>query len=219
LNFVFDGSDGDTYVGTAGHCVFGTGRVPLDQERRWEGHSGPPVFDSGGKLIGNFAYARLDDLPSTFETGADFALIRLRDGVKARAAMCFFGGPTGTNSDRSSGAALLHFFGNGIGLGNVHAVDQPTLPARSAIALSMSSRHVVDAFGAATPGDSGSGVISDDGRAVGVVVTGGFNSSIADDGDRREAGTMGITRLGPQLQRASSVLGIELRLRTAPLRG
>jgi hypothetical protein len=66
------------------------------------------------------------------------------------------------------------------------------------------------AWGAVTFGDSGSGIITDDGRALGVVVTVGFGSSA--DGE----GTIGITRLAPQLQLAEGALGADFELVTAP---
>jgi hypothetical protein len=72
----------------------------------------------------------------------------------------------------------------------------------------------VYAQGLVLPGDSGSGVISDDGRAVGVAVTTGLHSSsIGTSG--LDAGEVGITRLAPQLEQAQSVLGIGLSLVTA----
>jgi hypothetical protein len=74
----------------------------------------------------------------------------------------------------------------------------------------------VFANGVALPGDSGSGVISSDGGAVGVLVTVGVHTgSIGSDGV--DAGLVGITRLGPQVDRAEQVLGTSLGLQTAAL--
>jgi hypothetical protein len=104
---------------------------------------------------------------------------------------------------------VLNHFGNGIGVGSV-------LPARSALALGMPNPDHVYAQGAVVPGDSGSGIISSDGRAVGVIVTTGVHTgSIGTSGV--DAGTMGVTRLAPQVRRASQVLGTQLSLQTAPL--
>jgi hypothetical protein len=65
------------------------------------------------------------------------------------------------------------------------------------------------------PGDSGSGIISADGRAVGVIVTTGIHSeSIGTDGV--DAGTMGITRLAPQVARAGQFTGVTYTLQQAP---
>lgn len=73
----------------------------------------------------------------------------------------------------------------------------------------------VFAQGVVVPGDSGSGIVSDDGRAVGVIVTVGVHTSSIGTGGV-DAGVMGITRLGPQEARAEQVLGLALTLQTAP---
>ena len=204
LNFLFQGSDGDRYIGTAGHCILAAdpigGQAP---ETTWPAGSGPEARDGDGNRIGEFAYAILED-------PKDFALIRLDDDVESNPQMCHFGGPTGINSDTPGldEPTVLQQYGNGVGIGIV-------LPARSMLALGMPDRDHVFAQGLVLPGDSGSGVISDDGRAVGVAVTTGLHSSsIGTSGI--DAGEVGITRLQPQLDQAQAVLGISLGLLTAP---
>lgn len=205
FNFLFRGSDNGRYIGTAGHCILGTSSIGGDVgEASWAPGTGPVARDAAGNRIGEFAYAILQD-------PKDFSLIRLDPGVSANPGMCHFGGPTGINNDRPGllQAVLLNYFGNGVAIGNV-------LPARSALAFGMPDPDHVFAQGLAVPGDSGSGIISGDGRAVGVVVTVGVHSSsIGTDG--ADAGVVGITRLSPQAQRAQQVLGINLDLQPAPL--
>jgi hypothetical protein len=100
LNFMFQGSDGDRYMGTAGHCVLldettgplDFGNLPAKEEVYPRG-AGPEARDAGGARIGEFAYAILAD-------PKDFALIRLDKGVSANPQMCHFGGPTGINADQ-----------------------------------------------------------------------------------------------------------------------
>jgi hypothetical protein len=75
----------------------------------------------------------------------------------------------------------------------------------------MTDRHFVYAYGAVYLIDSGSPVISDDGRAVGVMVA--LRTQGVEDGQ----GALVITRLAPQIAEAEDVLGIELRLLRAPL--
>jgi hypothetical protein len=70
--------------------------------------------------------------------------------------------------------------------------------------------------GIAVPGDSGSGVISSDGRAVGVLVTVGVHTASIGLGGV-DAGPIGITRLTPQVERAQAILGVNLDLRLAPV--
>jgi hypothetical protein len=205
FNFLFHGSDGRRYIGTAGHCILGAGAFGGDVgEASWAPGTGPAARDAGGNWIGEFAYAVLQD-------PKDFALIRLDPNVEANAGMCHFGGPFGINDDRPgfTQPVVLNYFGEGIGLGAL-------LPARSAMALGMPDPDHVFAQGAAVPGDSGSGIISSDGRAVGVIVTVGVHSgSVGTAGI--DAGVVGITRLSPQVQRAQQVLGIGLELQPSPL--
>jgi hypothetical protein len=205
FNFLFTGSDGARYMGTAGHCILGDSPTGGDVgEEVWAPGTGPEARDGAGNRVGEFAYAVLED-------PKDFGLIRLDPGVDANPQMCVFGGPTGINSDRPGLLApvLLHHFGQGVGLG-------ATVPGRSAAALGMPDPDHVYAEGIVVPGDSGSGIISADGRAVGVIVTVGVHlASIGSTG--LDAGTVGVTRLAPQLERAEGVLGIDLTLETAPL--
>ena len=205
LNFLFRGGNGIRYIGTAGHCILGQGESPLPageestpgDEKTWAPGSGPVAKDASGQRLGEFAYAVLDD-------PKDFALIRLDPGVNASPQVAFFGGPTGINSDRSNDPVTLEYYGNGVAVGSA-------VPARSALAMGLPDPDHVNAAGLAAPGDSGSAVISSDGRAVGVLVTVGIGLT------PRDAGDVGITRLGPQLARAEQVLGIRLDLEPAPL--
>jgi hypothetical protein len=203
LNFLFQGTDGQRYIGTAGHCALEAPAIGGQAgEHTWAPGSGPVASDADGNRIGEWAYAILQD-------PKDFSLIRLDPGVVASPQMCHFGGPTGINSDTPGldSPTVLEIFGNGVGIGTV-------LPARSMLALGMPDADHVYAQGLVLPGDSGSGVISDDGRAVGVAVTTGLHSSsIGTSG--LDAGEVGITRLAPQLEQAQSVLGIGLSLVTA----
>lgn len=206
LNFLFEGSDGNRYIGTAGHCILGDSPIGGDVgEESWAAGAGPEARGAGDERIGEFAYAILDD-------PKDFALVRLDADVSSDPQLCHFGGPTGINTDTPGldEPTPLQLFGNGLAIGAV-------LPARTIVALGMPDPDHVYAQGVVLPGDSGSAVISDDGRAVGVAVTAGFHAaSIGTSGI--DAGEVGITRLAPQVDQAESVLGISLRLLTAPTR-
>src|SRR5205085_2356227 len=137
--------------------------------------------------------------------GAQCSPIKVLDpGVEASPEMCQFGGPTGINDDVGDGNKVLEYWGNGIGIGS-------TVPARSAVAKGFPNADHVYALGLALPGDSGSAVISDDGRAVGVLVTVGVHGFGVDQ-NGVDFGTVGITRIAPQLARASEVLGTRLSL-------
>jgi hypothetical protein len=204
LNFLFTDPSGNRYIGTAGHCALEAPAVGGQAgEHSWAPGAGPVATDVDGNRIGTWVYAILQD-------PKDFSLIKIDPGVQSSPQMCHFGGPTGINSDTPGidDPTTLEIFGNGIGVGTV-------LPARSMLALGMPDPDHVYAQGVVVPGDSGSGVISADGRAIGVAVTTGIHtSSFGTSG--LDAGEVGITRLAPQLARAEAILGISLSLATAP---
>jgi len=111
LNFLFMGSDGSRYIGTAGHCILGTSPFGGDVgEMAWAPGTGPEARDGVGNRIGEFAYAILQD-------PKDFSLIRLDPQVEASAGMCHFGGPTAVNDDQPGllQPVVLNWFGNGVG--------------------------------------------------------------------------------------------------------
>src|SRR5258708_3051634 len=115
LNFLFQGSDGSRYIGTAGHCILGTSPIGGDVgEMAWAPGTGPVARDAGGNPIGEFAYAILQD-------PKDFSLIRLDPLVEASAAMRPFGGPTPVNDARPglTSPVLLNWFRNGLRVGRV----------------------------------------------------------------------------------------------------
>ncbi len=223
FNFLFRAPDGTRYIGTAGHCVSpgaasnsdsnpdGNGRI----EKVWSWGSGPVAEDPDGHRIGEFAYA-------VVQTPKDFALIRIDPAVEASPEMCHFGAPRGVYTTDTADAVVLQYYGNGVGIGTV-------APARSAVALGTPNPDHVYAVGLALPGDSGAGVMTADGLAIGVLVTTGlhgvgfepgpYNTPIPRelphaDENGVDLGTMGITRLGPQLARASERLGVSLELVT-----
>jgi hypothetical protein len=166
-------------------------------------------LDEFGSRIGEFAYGA---------TGirADFALIRIDRHVHASPQMCHFGGPTDRNDDGGSEPVLLHYYGTGFLTGRISVVPEGVglgrvAPGRSAFAVGLDDPDWVFAFGTGTYGDLGSPVISSDGRAVGLLVFAGVVRSGI------HSGTLGIMRLGPQVQGAEARLKIGLELVTAPL--
>lgn len=202
LNFLFKGSDRRTYIGTAGHCILARG----EPEQVWPETSGPVASDSGEERFGEFAYA-------IFDGPHDFALIRVDRGVKTDPQMCYWGGPTGINKDLEAELITARFFGQGVGMGRAREIEKNTLPARSAVALGTENPDHVYATGPAIFGDSGAAVISSDGRAVGDLVTGGI--SLANRPS--DIGSIGISRLMPNVKQAQEALGLKLKLQTAKL--
>lgn len=193
FNFVFQGSDQRTYIGTAGHCIFKDG----DGERTWSPGEGPGAWDVDENYVGEFAYALLGG-------GTDFALIRAAEGVPVNPAMCHWGGPTGLYDEMMSSTSppmTVRHYGGGVGLGD-------TIPARTGVLTPNGEYYYgVYWYGAVLWGDSGSGLLSEDGRALAV------NVSISPWIE----GNNFSTRIDYQLPLAEAALGIDLELMTAPL--
>jgi hypothetical protein len=189
-NFLFKGSDGYRYMGTAGHCL-----LESNGEKRWALGKGPVVRDNNNHRVGRGAYTIL-------RNNYDFALVRLDRSVKASASMCHFGGPTGLDTAHMGGPVVLEHYGNGIGVSAL-------TPARTSTALNTLDKKSVVGQGAIAFGDSGSG-ITRAGKALGVIVAVGYQI-----GGSPLVGDMFVTRIDAQLPRAQKVLGIRLTLQTA----
>jgi len=218
-NFLFRAPDGTRYIGTAAHCIGqaeGGGEDP--HEKVWSPGDGPPAHDATGRRIGNYVYGLLQShgtgVGITYDR--DFALIRLYPEIEASPEVCFFGGPSGLFTTDTSGTLVLHYYGSGDTIGDV-------LPARSGVAQGTPDPNYVYATGLALAGDGGSPVLTADGLALGILVTfspHGVGFSTQPGGPppayvESQQGTIGITRLAPQLARASKALGVPLELVTA----
>ena len=221
LNFLFAGSDGHRYFGSAGDCVLpGPDALPSDEpggadrERTWPPGTGPVSrLRSSDARIGEVAYA-IDN-----ERGS-FALVRLDTGVAAEPQLAHFGGPTGHNDDRASGPAFIHCVGAANTGNDAVPADIPVPNARSGLVLGLSHPDRAFAFFPVVPGDAGGPCITADGKAVGLIVGTGLHVQPADDGAATpiEAGNASIQRLGPLLSRAAEQTGVRFDLLTAPLR-
>ncbi len=194
FNFLFSGSDGQRYMGTAGHCILASAG-----QRSWAPGSGPVARDNLGRRVGEFAYALLRPT-----SDLDFALVRLDANVTALPRLPQFGGPSGISNEQMATPVVLHYCGSGVAVGML-------VSCRSGIALSTGDPNHIYMEGIATPGDSGAPVVDGSRRAVGVLVAVGLNlGSIGSGG--LDAGLVQVVRMGPQLQRAQQALGIDLNL-------
>lgn len=198
FNFAFEGfepggASTGPYIGTAGHCL-GDGTYVFGEGE------GNRVFDRSGEHIGRLAYSE-HDIPAQ----RDFALIKVEPGVEVNPAMCHWGGPESMLSEPVQEMVELKHFGNGLGFSG-------TIPARTGYAERLTAPEKQWVHAAAFRGDSGSGVMTADGRAVGALVGGGFG------GDEKDGvGSVAVIRLGPPLERAEAALGVSLELLNAPL--
>jgi hypothetical protein len=193
MSFIFRGSDTAYYAASAGHCIWATSNIgpAAGKEAAWGPGAGMIARDATNQQIGRFAYGIWNDT-------RDFSLIRLDSSVHATAAMCYFGGPTSMYTAHSGNMVFLKHFGNGLVFGD-------TIPARTAFAPDTLDPLTLRAYAMALPGDSGSGVMTADGAAIGTLV------------DLYLDGTTGITRLDASIAKAEQFMKIRLTLQTAKL--
>lgn len=196
LAFAFEDSAGNRYLTTAGHCVVGGGT-----ERTWAVGAGPVARtrdDSGAwRRVGTVVYAHLDG-------PFDFAVIRADDPSSVDPEMCHFGGPTAMYEGVAFHPEPIHHHGFG-------SFNRDHLPARSGVTAGTFTEYTVRVATMASPGDSGSSVITADGRALGVLVRSLLLTNAG-------GGYAELSRLDTQLARAEAALGVDLTLLTAPLR-
>ncbi len=187
-NFVFAGADGRHYLGTAGHCTLAESNVSGDVgEFAYPPNTGALVRDGSGREIGRIAYAIQQD-------PYDFALIRLRPDIDFGTALPHWGPTNGRiNTVTAPGVTVLRWVGHGLVIGDL-------LYARTGLALGTSDPDLIFGLGLIAPRDSGSPVVDDQGRAVGVNVA--IGAAVGTEG-----GVQIITRLAPQLARAELHLG------------
>ena len=182
---------------TAGHCFLGTGEF----EAQWANGAGPLVSASTPRRepIGHVVYAedRAPELP------VDIALIELDDDVAMDPAVCFFGGPTGTDTDRRSGSEMVSYVGTGLLLNSRRGQTDDLRNDRFAV------------VGPVSQGDSGGPVLSEDGRALGIISSVGATTT--DDGGVL-AGMFAV-RIDAMLDRVAAKTGLTVEILTAPLSG
>ncbi len=217
LNFMFSGSDGSRYIATAGHCLYDEDAA---EPKVWKRGKGPEAHDGDGRRIGEYAFwtEHYETGPApTTTTARDMALIRLDPKVGASPQLVHFGGPTGMNADVPTTPVILNSVGNGEGPGYIQETGTTVTPARTFIALGMPDPELLGVVGYAGPGDSGSPVTSDDGRAVGLLV--GI-THVGDGGssDVPDVGTLQLVRLPHMIAFAENAMRIRLTLMTAALR-
>ena len=198
-NFMFSGSDGDRYVGTAGHCYFGGG----SGDEVFKRGKGRAVYGAGGQRIGEFAHA----VVGADDPHGDYALIRLDPPVLASPRLCFTGGPTALDDGKPRGAPFaVHLVGAGLVVNTVS-------PARLGLVTALTDPAYGDLSAAGADGDSGAPVMDMQGVALGNMI------GIGPDANGAMAGIIQFPRLSARIPHAERRLGIRLTLLTAPLGG
>jgi S1-C subfamily serine protease len=182
--------DEGLFIGTAGHCIFDE----ATDATVWAEGQGLETRDADGQRVGESIFGI--DMGSL-----DFGLIRIDDHREEEVdpSVCHFGGPVAMATQRPAGT-LVHHFGNGTAFGE-------TVQGRTGRVDHYSGGGSVMNFtGAASPGDSGSSVIDEEGNAVGILVR------LAPGG---LAGYVEATDLEHHVALAEDATGIDLELVTA----
>ncbi|MPZ60005.1 MAG: hypothetical protein GEU93_01660 [Propionibacteriales bacterium] len=185
-NFVFTDNSGAVYVGYAAHCAGTGGATETNGCDSGSLPLGTDVeFVQNGSLItagetvgtGELAYSswltmqgrgESDDNTCSFN---DFALVKVDPGFvgDVNPSVPFWGGPVGLDTDGTTSGERVYSFGNSSLRGGIEQLSPKT-------GISLGSdgdgwTHPVYTASPGIPGDSGSGFMSADGEAVGVLAT------------------------------------------------
>ncbi len=173
-NFVFTDAAGHYYLGQAAHCA---SRGEPDE---FDGCIDPvlplgtEVRVHGSQVRGTLAYSSWNTMQAVRESDEnvcrtnDFALVRLPDSAVAalNPSVPFFGGPTGLASGTAGIGDLAVSYGNS----PLRYGVQELSPKHGVLVKSTDDHWAYIAYflTPVIPGDSGSGVLDEDGRALGV---------------------------------------------------
>ena len=226
-NFVYTDGAGNTYVGYAAHCA-GTGAATdTDGCSTQSLPLGTKVtFNEGGSLVdegtqvgtGTLAYSSWLTMQKNGEKDTntcaynDLALVKVdsADAGKVNPSVPFWGGPTGIDTDGTATGDRVYTYGNSSLRGGVEQLSPHTGASVGDDAADGGWSHPVYTVTPGIPGDSGSGFMSADGKALGVLST----VAIAP-----LAGSNGVGDLGKELayaQASSGIAGLSLVNGTEP---
>lgn len=189
MNFIFRDPAGALYFGTAGHCAGGIGHelgvVGVD------GQVAVVVYDGCALGPGNCTL--------------DFALARIFPAFHDRVnpTVCHWGGPMDVNVAPRTGQTT-HMYGQG----SIYGLTSGTR-ARMGVLIGASVIEVTY-LGFAQAGDSGSPVLSGDGRALGVHVRSSVFIPIV--GVRVDPTLKYATRIDAAMAAAEAATGLDLSL-------
>ncbi len=185
-NFVYTDGAGSTYVGYAAHCA-GTGAAT--DTNGCDAASLPlgtrVTFARGGSLVsegtavgqGTLAYSSWLTMQQRGESDEntcaynDLALVKVdaADVSKVNPSIPFWGGPVGLNTDGTATGDRVYSFGNSSLRGGVEQLSPKT-----GISIGTEGEgwsHPVYTLTPGVPGDSGSGFLDSEGRALGTLST------------------------------------------------
>ncbi len=175
-NFIFYNAK-DVFIGQAAHCA-GTGAATETSGCSAESKPlGTPVKIGGASKPGTLVYSSWITMKQRGEQDAntcdfnDFALVKIdpADVGKVNPTMPFFSGPTGIATTAPATGDRLLTYGNSPLRGGVSA-----LSPKEGISVGTEGdgwSHTCYTATPGVPGDSGSGVLTNDGKALGVLAT------------------------------------------------
>ena len=187
-NFVYTDGAGNTYVGYAAHCA-GTGAatdtdgcstqsLPLGTKVTF--NEGGSLVDAGTQVgTGTLAYSSWLTMQKAGEKDTstcaynDLALVRVdsADAGKVNPSVPFWGGPTGIDTDGTAASDRVYTYGNSSLRAGVEELKPHTGASLGDDAADGGWSHPVYTVTPGIPGDSGSGFLSADGSALGVLST------------------------------------------------
>ncbi|MGH3792861.1 MAG: serine protease [Pseudonocardiaceae bacterium] len=175
-NFIFSNAT-DVFIGQAAHCA-GTG-APTETSGCTAGTKplGTPVTIAGASKPGKLVYSSWITMVQRHEQDAntcsfnDLALVKIdpADLGKVNPSLPFFGGPTGISTSPTAFGDRVLTFGNSMLRGGVSA-----LSPKEGISLGDDGggwSHTCYTVSPGIPGDSGSAVLTNDGKALGVLTS------------------------------------------------
>lgn len=187
-NFVFTDALGGVYVGYSAHCAgegaatdtngCEVGSLPLGTEVDFV-RGGSFVSNGTRRATGTLAYSSwlaMDQAGTTDEATCafnDFALVKVqkRDISKVNPTVPFFGGPTGIDKNGTRSGERVYSYGNSSLRAGISLLSPKTGLALGDVPSDEGWSHEVYTATPGIPGDSGSGFMTDKGKAVGTLST------------------------------------------------
>ncbi len=187
-NFVYTDGAGNTYVGYAAHCAGPGAATDTDGCSTQSLPLGTKVtFNEGGSLVdegtqvgtGTLAYSSWLTMQKNGEKDTntcaynDLALVKVdaADAGKVNPSVPFWGGPTGIDTDGTAAGDRVYTYGNSSLRAGVEQLKPHTGASLGDDAADGGWSHPVYTVTPGIPGDSGSGFLSADGSALGVLST------------------------------------------------
>lgn len=217
-NFVFTDAAGHFYLGQAAHCA---SRGDIDEFNGCTDEVlplGTEVAIRGSRVTGTLAYNSWATMQAVGEADEnicrtnDFALVRLPDSAAGQLnpSVPYFGGPTGLSADAGIGE-LAYAYGNAPTRQGIAELS----PKRGTVVKRTDEdwTYLTYFVTPVIPGDSGSGVLDEQGRALGVA------SSLIVLPYPAANGVVSLALALAYAQKYSGIKGLRLVPGTEPFRG